>query len=40
MPESFRHPYRADLWVPLALRIDPSQPTGNYLYAPARLGRG
>ena len=23
MPESFRHPYRAELWVPLALRIDP-----------------
>ena len=40
MPESFRHPYRAEIWVPLALRIDPAQPTGNFLYAPARLKPG
>lgn len=40
MPESFRHPYRAEIWVPLALRIDPARPTGNFLYAPARLKRG
>lgn len=40
MPPSFRHPYRAEVWVPLALRIDPAQPTGNYLYAPARLKPG
>ena len=37
MPESFRHPYRAELWVPLALRIDPVTVTGRFLYAPARL---
>ncbi|HVQ28955.1 MAG TPA: ADOP family duplicated permease, partial [Vicinamibacteria bacterium] len=40
MPPSFRHPYRADLWVPLALRIDPTQATGHFLYAPARLKAG
>jgi putative ABC transport system permease protein len=40
MPESFRHPYRAELWVPLALRIDPVTVTGRFLYAPARLRPG
>ena len=40
MPESLRHPYRAELWVPLALRIDPVTSSGRYLYAPARLKRG
>jgi len=40
MPASFRHPYRAELWVPLALRIDPVQATGRFLYAPARLRPG
>jgi predicted permease len=40
MPPSFRHPYRAELWVPLALRIDPVAATGRYLYAPARLRPG
>ena len=40
MPPNFRHPYRAELWVPLALRIDPGAPTGHYLYAPARLKPG
>jgi predicted permease len=40
MPPSFRHPYRAELWVPLALRTDPVAATGRYLYAPARLRPG
>jgi putative ABC transport system permease protein len=40
MPPEFRHPYRAELWVPIALRIDPAAPVGNYLYAPARLRPG
>src|SRR5262249_10365074 len=40
MPESFRHPYRAEMWVPLALRFDPVPATGRYLYAPARLKPG
>jgi putative ABC transport system permease protein len=40
MPESFRHPFRAEVWVPLALRIEPVQATGRFLYAPARLKPG
>lgn len=40
MPPSFRHPYRAQIWAPLALRIDPSQSFSRYLYAPARLKPG
>jgi len=40
MPESFRHPYRAELWVPLAMRIEPVPTTGRFLYAPARLKPG
>jgi len=40
MPESFRHPYRAELWVPLAMRMEPVLTTGRFLYAPARLKRG
>ncbi len=40
MPPAFRHPYRAQIWAPLALRIDPSQSAGHYLYAPARLKPG
>jgi predicted permease len=40
MPEGLRHPYRAELWVPLALRIEPVPATGRYLYAPARLKPG
>lgn len=40
MPAHFRHPYRAQVWAPIALTIDPSQPAGRYLYAPARLKPG
>ncbi len=41
MPKAFRHPYRADVWVPIAL---PANSTGaglnHYLYTPARLRAG
>ncbi|MEO8499844.1 MAG: FtsX-like permease family protein, partial [Vicinamibacteria bacterium] len=40
MPQTFRHPYRAQIWAPLALNIDPAQNAGHYLYAPARLKPG
>ncbi len=40
MPANFRHPYRAQIWAPIALTIDPARPTGHYLYAPARLKPG
>ncbi len=40
MPESFRHPYRAQIWAPIALTIDPAGPIGHFLYAPARLKPG
>jgi predicted permease len=41
MPKSFRHPYRASLWLPLAL--DPDNPTtinNHYLYGVGRLRPG
>ena len=38
MPKTFRHPYRADLWVPLAMVVPaPGQPVNHYLYGVARL---
>ena len=38
MPKSFRHPYRANLWLPLALDPDNPQTINNhYLYGVARL---
>ncbi len=37
MPPRFRHPYDADLWVPLALPADAAAPG---LYVPARLRPG
>ncbi len=41
MPKSFRHPYRAELWTPLALgRPTPGQGLNHYLYAVARLRPG
>src|SRR5437899_8528705 len=41
MPKAFRHPYRANLWLPLAL--DPGNPAminNRYLYGVARLRPG
>ena len=40
MAPGFNHPYRAEVWVPLGARFDPSAPRTNYLYAPARLKPG
>jgi putative ABC transport system permease protein len=40
MPKNFRHPYRADLWIPLAAAFDPIVSRGHYLYAAARLQPG
>jgi len=41
MPKAFRHPYRADLWTPLALGPPtPGQGLNHYLYAVARLRPG
>ncbi|MEO5762830.1 MAG: ABC transporter permease, partial [Vicinamibacteria bacterium] len=40
MPEHFRHPYRAQIWAPIAIQIDPTRPPGHYLYGAARLKPG
>jgi putative ABC transport system permease protein len=40
MPRSFRHPYRADIWLPLAAAFDPGARGGHYLYGVARLRPG
>jgi predicted permease len=41
MPKAFRHPYRANLWLPLALEPDNPATIGNhYLYGVARLRPG
>jgi putative ABC transport system permease protein len=37
MPKTFRHPYRADLWLPLVIASAPAgQPVTHYLYGVAR----
>jgi hypothetical protein len=41
MPKAFRHPYRANLWLPLALEPDnPATLNNHYLYGVARLRPG
>jgi putative ABC transport system permease protein len=40
MPKNFRHPYRADVWVPLAAAFNPAGARGHYLYGVARLQPG
>jgi putative ABC transport system permease protein len=41
MPKTFRHPYRANIWLPLALpAASPTQATNHYLYGVARLRKG
>src|SRR5262249_52826994 len=41
MPKAFRHPYRANLWLPLALDPDnPATINNHYLYGVARLRPG
>jgi putative ABC transport system permease protein len=38
MPKTFRHPYRADLWLPLEMVVSaPGQASNHYLYGVARL---
>lgn len=41
MPKAFRHPYRASVWLPLALRPDdPATLNNHYLYGVGRLRPG
>ena len=41
MPKMFRHPYRANLWLPLALPANsPTQGSNHYLYGVGRLRKG
>jgi predicted permease len=40
MPPDFRHPYRARVWVPLALKFHPATYRNRYLDAVARLKDG
>lgn len=40
MPARFRHPYRAEVWVPLAAHFEPSPARYRYLYGVARLQPG
>src|SRR5215467_548919 len=41
MPKAFRHPYRASLWLPLALEPEnPATLNNHYLYGAARLRPG
>src|SRR6266567_605255 len=41
MPKTFRHPYRANLWLPLAIAAaSATQATNHYLYGVARLRKG
>jgi predicted permease len=41
MPKAFRHPYRASLWLPVALEPDnPATINNHYLYGVARLRPG
>jgi predicted permease len=37
MPKTFRHPYRAELWLPIALNFAASAQPNHYLYGVARL---
>jgi putative ABC transport system permease protein len=40
MPKTFRHPYRAEVWLPLALTFSTEGPRNHYLYSAARLRPG
>lgn len=40
MPRNFRHPYRTEVWLPLAAAYDPAAPRSHYLYGVARLQSG
>lgn len=40
MPKTFRHPYRAEFWLPIALNFAANSQTNHYLYGVARLRPG
>jgi predicted permease len=40
MPKTFRHPYRAQIWLPAALNFAANGPRNHYLYGAARLRPG
>ncbi len=40
MPRTFRHPYRADVWLPLGLKFATDARRNHYLYGVARLRPG
>jgi putative ABC transport system permease protein len=40
MPRTFRHPYRAEFWLPIALNFTASVQPNHYLYGVARLRPG
>jgi putative ABC transport system permease protein len=40
MPKTFRHPYRAELWLPIALNFAANTQANHYLYGVARLRPG
>ena len=40
MPKTYRHPYRAQVWLPIALRFAPAEAANHYMYGVARLRPG
>ena len=40
LPRNFRHPYRAEVWLPLAASFDPAAPRTQFLYGVGRLKAG
>jgi predicted permease len=40
LPKTFRHPYRAEVWLPLGLVFDANATRNHYLYAAGRLRPG
>ena len=40
MPKTFRHPYRAELWLPIGLNFAANSQSNHYLYGVARLRPG
>jgi putative ABC transport system permease protein len=40
MPKTFRHPYRAQLWLPIAVNFAANSQSNHYLYGVARLRPG
>ncbi|HVF70373.1 MAG TPA: ABC transporter permease [Chthoniobacterales bacterium] len=40
MPKTFRHPYRAQFWLPIGLNFAPDSQSNRYLYGVARLRPG